>query len=501
MELLLDTITKIAQEYPERDAITLNRQNYTYDMILEATERFRGALAGLGIRRHDRVGILLPNSAHFPIAYYAVLGLGAVAVPLNIMLKSRELAYQLEDSEARAIISWSNFSSQVEKAAENLETLTHRIYLGDGSPSESENMVDLIRTGERLPPSPEVSPDDIAVILYTAGVTGCPKGAELTHHNLAHHAEEFRKHLRITVRDRFLAVMPFYHALGQGMLMNLAFVSGAELVIHSRFHPGDVLKALQEEQITYFLGVPAMYHMISNFPSAQKYETRALRYCLSGGSKLPKELALYFENECGHILMEGYGLSETNSMICLNLATDMGYNGSVGPVIGGTELRIADENGEELSVGDVGEILIRGETVMQGYRGRPESSAQTLREGWLHTGDLGKIDIDGNLYIVDRKDDMILKSGFKIYPREIEGILEQLPHVEEVAVVGVQDPVVGQELKACIVLKNGADLSSGDIIEYCRQQMAAYKCPRIVRFYKELPKAPGGKIQKGELRQ
>jgi long-chain acyl-CoA synthetase len=282
--------------------------------------------------------------------------------------------------------------------------------------------------------------------------------------------------------------------------MNLAFVSGAELVIHSRFHPGDVLRALQEEQITYFLGVPTMYNSISGFPSVTKYETRLLRHCISGGAKLPQQLALYFEQQCGHILMEGYGLSETSSMVCLNTTVDAGYNGSVGAAIRGISVKIVNEEDTELPIGEVGEILIRGETLMQGYRGRPDLSAQALRGGWFHTGDLGRIDIDGNLYVVDRKDDMILKSGFKIYPREIEEVIEQLPHVQEVAVVGVPDPVVGEEIKACIVLKEGADLSSGDILEYCRERMAAYKCPRIVRFYKELPKAPGGKILKSELR-
>lgn len=468
--------------------------------MTEAIDRFRGSLAQIGIRRGDRVGILLPNSPHFPIAYYAVVGLGAIALPLNIMLKARELAYKLEDAEARAIIAWSNFAPEVEKATASLQMLAFRIYLGDQVPSGSLRMVDLIRRGTRMSPSPEVSPDDVAVILYTAGVTGRPKGAELTHRNLAYHAAEFRNLLRITPKDRFLAVMPFYHALGQAMVMNLAFVSGAQLVIQSRFHPGDVLRALREEQITFFLGVPTMYNLIAGFPSAPEYEAPSVRYCLSGGSKLSQETARHFEEHCDHVIMEGYGLSETSSMVCLNTMAGMGYNGSVGRPIPGVDVRIADEDDRELPVGEVGEVLIQGATVMRGYRGQPDRSSQALRGGWFHTGDLGKIDIDGNLYLVDRKDDMILKSGFKIYPREIEEVLEQLPHVEEVAVVEVPDPMVGQEIKACVVLKEGADITSGDIVQYCRERMAAYKCPKLVRFYKELPKAPGGKIIKGELR-
>ncbi|MFH1011631.1 MAG: AMP-binding protein [bacterium] len=500
LERLLDLIAASTRAHPEYAAVTLNNQSYSYEMVFDAADRLRGSLAEIGIRQGDRVGILLPNSPHFPIAYYAILGLGAIAVPLNIMLKARELAYQLEDSEARAIIAWGNFAQEVEKAAAFLETLAFRIYLGDNMPPGSLALLDLIRQGNRLPPSDEVSPQETAVILYTAGVTGRPKGAELTHHNLAYHATELRNRLRMTPKDRLLAVLPFYHALGQGMLMNLAFVSSAELVIHSRFHPGDVLRALQEEQITCFLGVPTMYSLISGFPSAPKYETGLLRYCICGGAKLSQPLALQFEEQCGHILMEGYGLSETSSMVCLNTMADTGFTGSVGSAIRGIDLRIVSENDEELPVGNVGEILIRGETVMQGYRGRPDLSAQALRGGWLHTGDLGKIDIEGNLYLVDRKDDMILKSGFKIYPREIEEVLEQLPHIQEVAVVGVSDPVVGEEIKACIILKDGADLSSGDIIEYCRERIAAYKCPRMIRFYKEFPRAPGGKILKSELR-
>jgi long-chain acyl-CoA synthetase len=501
LELLLDMIAETAAADRGHNIVTWNRQDYSYDAMNDAIERFRGSLAEIGIARGDRVGILLPNSPHFPIAYYAVLGLGAIALPLNIMLKARELAYQLEDAEARAIIAWSNFAPEVEKAVASLDVLGFRIYLGDEAPAGSLRMVDLIRRGTRMPSSPEVSPEDVAVILYTAGVTGHPKGAKLTHHNLAYHAAEFRNWLRISPKDRFLAVMPFYHALGQGMLMNLAFASGAQLVIHSRFDPGDVLQALQEEQITYFLGVPTMYSLMADSSSAQDYRPELVRYCLSGGSKLSQELAGKFEKHCGRTIMEGYGLSETSSMVCLNTMADTGYNGSVGRSIRGVELRIAREDDSELPVGEVGEVLIRGETVMQGYQGRPDLSNQAMRGDWFHTGDLGKIDIDGNLYVVDRKDDMILKGGFKIYPREIEEILEQLPQVREVAVVGVSDPVMGQEIKACVVLKDGADLSSGDILEYCRERMAAYKSPKLVRFYKELPTAPGGKIMKSELRK
>ncbi len=295
--------------------------------------------------------------------------------------------------------------------------------------------------------------------------------------------------------------MPFYHALGQGMLMNLAFASGAQLVIHSRFQPRDVLQALQEERITYFLGVPTMYSLMADDPSAQEYRTESVRYCLSGGSKLSQELAAKFEKHCGRTIMEGYGLSETSSMVCLNTTADTGYNGAVGRPVRGMDLRIAGEDDRELPVDEVGEVLIRGETLMQGYQGQADLTDQAMRGGWFHTGDLGRIDIDGNLYLVDRKDDMILKGGFKIYAREIEEILERLTQVREVAVVGVSDPVVGQEIKACIVLKDGVDFSSGDILEYCRERMAVYKCPKLVRFYKELPKAPGGKIVKSDLRK
>jgi long-chain acyl-CoA synthetase len=494
-------IAETAAANPGRTIVSWNGQDHSYDAMNDAIERFRGSLAEIGIGRGDRVCVLLPNSLHFPIAYYAVLGLGAIAVPLNIMLKARELAYHLEDADARAIIAWSNFAPEVEKAAANLDGLGFRIYLGDEVPAGSLAMVDLIRRGTHMPSSPEVSLDDVAVILYTAGVTGPPKGAKLSHHNLAHHAAEFRNLLRISPKDRFLAVMPFYHALGQEMVMNLAFAGGAQLVIHSRFQPGDVLQALQEERITYFLGVPAMYSLMADDPSAQKSGTESVRYCLSGGSKLSQELAAKFETHCGHTIMEGYGLSETGSMVCLNTAADTGYNGSVGRPIRGVDLRIAGEGDRELPVGEAGEVLVRGETVMQGYQGSPDLTSQAMRGGWFHTGDLGRIDIDGNLYLVDRKDDMILKGGFKIFPREIEEILEQLPQVREVAVVGVSDPVIGQEIKACIVLKDDVDLSSGDILEYCGERMAAYKCPKLVRFYKELPKAPGGKIVKSDLRK
>jgi long-chain acyl-CoA synthetase len=386
------------------------------------------------------------------------------------------------------------------KASEGLEALKHVIFLGDQHYENAKDLTDLISSGSPQEIKMEFGGDHVALVLYTSGVTGRPKGVEITHHSIVHHLNAIQDIFRFSSEDRFLAVHPFFQPIAQAMVLNAGLASGASLVLQARFHPGDVLKAIQDAKITVFLGVPSMYRLIMNFPSIEKCDVKSLKYAISGGSSFPVELMEQFERGFGIPVLEGYGLSESYSFVTVNKMKPGPRAGSVGLPIHGVEVKIFNDDDTELGVDEVGEIVMRGQTVMKGYLNRPEVTRIVLRDGWLHTGDLGRLDFEGYLHLVDRKNDVIIKSGFKIYPREIEAVLEGLPHIQDVAVIGIPDEVMGQEIKACVVLKPGAQITSGEIQEYCKEKMAPYKSPRIVRFYRELPKTPTGKVSKEELR-
>lgn len=501
MKTMVEAFRKCIKEHQASTALVWNGNSVTFAEFGEATHRLANAFLGLGLKKGDRVMIMLPNIPQFPIVYYAILLIGAVAVPINIMLKYREIAFLLDDCEAKMMISWDGFTDEVLRAVSGMEALEHVVFLGDQRIENTLDLTDLISSATADKIDVKVEEDDVALVLYTSGVTGRPKGAEITHGAMSYHLQEIQEIFLFSNDDKFLAVHPFFHPMGQAMVMNVGLCAGASMVLLPRFHPGDVLKAVQEDEATVLLGVPSMYRLIINFPSIDKCDLSSLRYAISGGSNFPDSLREPFEKIFQIPLLEGYGLSEAYSFITINQMKRGIRKGSVGLPIHGTEIRILNENGEEISIDEVGEIAVKGPTVMKGYLNRPEATSIALREGWLHTGDLGRLDFEGYLHAVDRKNDVIIKSGFKIFPREIEGVIEGLPHIQEVAIIGVPDEEMGEEIKACVVLKPGAQITSGEIQEYCKEKMALYKSPKIVRFYRELPKTPTGKVLKEELRQ
>jgi long-chain acyl-CoA synthetase len=466
----------------------------------EAVERFRGSLAALGIGKGDPIGIALPNSPHFVIAHFAVLGLGAISVPINILNKAREISAQIEDIEARAVICWSNLSPEIEKGLAGSESVRHRIYLGDQLPEGVHSLVDMMQQGERLRADNSLSPDDLASVMYSSGVSGHPRGVELTHRNFSEQAHEVGRLLRIRESDRFLGALPFTSIMGLTMSVHMALYHGAELVVVPRFHPGDTLKSLQNDQITVFVGNPSMYSLMSRFPSAEKYDLNKLRYLVSTESKLPETVARDVEEKLKLRVFEGYGSNETCGMVTINLFPGLVTGGTVGQPIGGLEARILDEHGQSSQVGSIGQVALRGPTIARGYYNRPEKTKQAIKDGWLLTGDLGYQDYESNLYITGHTNDVIVKGGFAVYPREVEEVVEGLPHVQEVAAIGIPDPVYGEEIKLCIVLKEGANIGPSEIIEYVKERLAIYKCPKLIKFYKELPHSATGKILRSELR-
>jgi long-chain acyl-CoA synthetase len=499
--MLLKKLERFAEQNPDHVAVAFGGQSYSYAALNTAVERLRGALAAQGITRGDCVAIMLPNCPHFVIAHLAVLGLGAVSVPVNIQHKSREIAWQIEDSEARAFIGWTNLAAEAEKAVPQSESLRVRVYLGDELPEHAASLLEFIQNGERLPSIEDCEESSLAAIMYTAGTGGHPRGVELTHGSFDAQASEMSALLRIRETDIFLGTIPFSGIAGLTMNVHLPLTCGAEMQIQSRFHPGDALECLQNSHVSIFVTNPPALASISSFPAVEKHDLSGLRYVISCECKLTEQIARETEEKLKIRIYEGYGTTESCGIVALNLFPGLTERGSVGQPLPSHELAIWDELGKPAPADTPGQVVVRGPGIMHGYRNRPEKTRQVIQDGWLMTGDRGYLDAHGNLFITGHSSALIIKGGFPVCSYELEEIVAGLPHVKEVAVVGVPDPVLGEEIKACVVLKEGALIGPVEILEYVRERVAAYKCPRTVKLYKELPRTPAGKIIRSHLKE
>ncbi len=345
----------------------------------------------------------------------------------------------------------------------------------------------------------ELDEADTAVILYTSGTTGTPKGAELTHANLLRNAQIARTLFEVDERPITLGALPLFHSFGQTCSMNATMAGAGMLTLIPRFDPGKALEIIQRDRVNIFQGVPTMYGAMLHHPEREQYDTSTLKLCVSGGSAMPVELMRDFEEAFGCKILEGYGLSETSPVASFNHPDQERKPGSIGTPVEGVEMRVVDEESNEVRQGEVGEIVIRGHNVMKGYWNRDDATAETIRDSWLHTGDMAKVDEDGYFFIVDRKKDMIIRGGYNVYPREIEEVLYEHPAVREAAVVGVPHDEYGEEVAAAVALKDGADMTAEQLRDYVKEQVAAYKYPRKVWFVEDLPKGPTGKILKREI--
>lgn len=502
-----------ARNVPERIAVICGEARLTYSEINAKAKRVANALKKIGVEKGDKVALSCPNLPFFPIIYYGILKTGAIVVPLNILLKGREVAYHLADSDAKAYFCFEGtaelpIGEQGFAGFSQTETCKNFILLtlDVNKPSPYENtqtLTEFIADQSAEFETELTDADDTSVILYTSGTTGQPKGAELSHLNVLLNARLSDTMYPRADADVHLITLPLFHSFGQNVQMNAGFYNRATLVLLPRFTPEAALNMMEKHDVTLFAGVPTMYWALLNFPEAEKFDlakiARNLRMCFAGGSPLPLEVIKGFEAKFNTKIIEGYGLSETSPIATFN-KHDASRAGSVGFPVWGVEVRIVDENGNDVAEGELGEIIIRGHNIMKGYYQRPEATAAAIKNGWFYSGDVGRRDAEGYLYIADRVKDMILRGGFNVYPRELEEVLMTHEAVSLCAVVGVPDEENGEEVKAYIVKKAGATISEIEIVEWCKDNMASYKYPRFVEFRENLPMTATGKILKRELR-
>jgi long-chain acyl-CoA synthetase len=490
---LAQLLTETAARHGERPALKLDDSVANYAVLNEGATRIAGLLKEKGLQPGDRVGIMLPNVPYFGVVYYGVLRAGGVVVPMNVLLKGREVEFYLSDSGAKHLFAWHDFGAAAEEGAgaAGAEAILVK-------PGEFEQLVMGAPRAEEDEPREGA---DTAVILYTSGTTGTPKGAELTHANLLTNCVKGARDLgKITAEDVVLGALPLFHSFGQTCCLNAAVSAGACLTLIPRFEPGKALEIIARDGVTLFDGVPTMYHAMLNHPDHESADTSTLRMCISGGSAMPVEVMREFERAFDCIILEGYGLSETSPVASFNHPDRERKPGSIGTPIEGVEMKVVDDDDNEVEPGGVGEIVIRGHNVMKGYWNRADATEEVMKGGWFHTGDMATVDDDGYFFIVDRKKEMIIRGGYNVYPREIEEVLYEHPAVSEAAVIGVPDDSLGEEVGAAVVLKSGEEASAEDIRAFVKERVAAYKYPRRIWFPDELPKGPTGKILKREIK-
>jgi long-chain acyl-CoA synthetase len=489
---LASLLTESAERTPDAPAIRLGDLELSYGELDDRSARLATLLREKGLEPGDRVGVMLPNVPEFPVAYYGVLRAGGVVVPMNVLLKRREIAFYLEDSGAKLLLAWHGFAEEARGGAEDAGAEMIEV--------EPQAFAELL--GDREPESElaDTDEEDTAVILYTSGTTGKPKGAELTHFNLSRNADiSSRTTSNVTAGDVALGALPLFHSFGQTVSMNASLRVGATLTLLPKFDPGEALEIMQRERVTHFYGVPTMYGALLHHPGREECDTSNLRICITGGASMPVEVLRGFEQAFDCELLEGYGLSETSPVSCTNHPGRPRKPGSIGTPIEEVEMKLVDEDDEEVPRGEVGEIVIRGHNIMKGYWQRPEATEEAMRGGWFHSGDMARIDEDGYFFIVDRKKDLIIRGGYNVYPREVEEVLYEHPKIREAAVVGVPHDGWGEEIGAAVVLHEGEELAPEAVSAYVKERIAAYKYPRIVWFMDELPKGPTGKILKREI--
>jgi long-chain acyl-CoA synthetase len=504
-----------ARSHPDRDAVVLGDLRLTYAQVNGFANQVANMLVSRGIEPGDKVAISCPNLPYFPIVYYGILKAGATVVPLNVLLKGREIAYHLEDPDAKAYFCFEGTADlpmgqmghegfgQAERC-EHFFMITADMMAP--SPIEgTETMVQALGGQSAEFESVATEATDTAVILYTSGTTGQPKGAELSHSNMVLNALTCNRLFDslASQHDTHLLVLPLFHSFGQTVNMNAGFATGSTLVLLPRFDAEQAIGLMQKEDITFFAGVPTMYWgllgALNDGVDVEKI-ARNMRRAVAGGSALPVEILKQFKDKFGVQILEGYGLSETSPVATFSDPEQDPRPGSIGVPVWGISVKLVDSDWKTIEGADqVGEIAIRGHNIMKGYYKRAEATAEVMNNGWFKTGDLARRDEDGFYYIVDRAKDMIIRGGFNVYPREIEEVLMTHEAVSLAAVVGVPDESHGEEIKAFVILEEGAGITEDELRDWCKEQMANYKYPRIIEFPSSLPMTATGKILKREL--
>lgn len=487
-----------ATERPDAVVIRADERSLTYGELDRAARGVATSLRERGVSPGDKVALLVPNVPEFTIAYFGILYAGATVVPINVLAAAPEVTYFLEDSGARTLVVHPLFEAAGREGAASLDA---QVLLA--VPGDAPDSIGALAQAEPCDEPHKTSPQDTAVILYTSGTTGKPKGAELTHSNLLLNCAVVVPRLTPPAPDgghRAIATLPLFHSFGQTVIQNGMIATGGSFTLLARFTPEEAFELIERDRLTLFAGVPTMYFALLHHQGERAYDVSSLRACMTGGAPMPVEVMSAFEEKFNVAIQEGFGLSETSPVSSFTMLDKPRKTGSIGYPVWGVEMCIVDDEDQPLPDGERGEICIRGHNIMKGYLNRPEANAETLKNGWFHSGDIGYRDEDGCYFIVDRKKDMILRGGFNVYPREVEEVLYEHPDVVEAAVIGVPHESHGEEVKAVVALGKDAKVSPDELKTFCKDRLAAYKYPRIVEIIDALPKGPTGKILKRELR-
>ena len=497
-------LDQTAQRYPAQTAVILDDTRLSYPQLAAQARKIANILVQKGIRRGDHVAVMVPNTPDFPMIYYGILHAGAAVVPVNVLFQKSEIAHCLRDSGAVAFFAHKAFETQA-AAAFDMAAATCKHFIVSGPhdwtdpPSAGENINSLLDRASCKFDTVQTMPDDTAVLLYTSGTTGAPKGAELTHFNMFFNAYYSGNYITHTKPGEVaLTTLPLFHSFGQTCLMNACVLTGGTMTMLPRFETKKAMEIIQRDKVTLIALVPTMYAFFLN--QEGDFDLSSIRVAVSGGAALPEEVHRAFNERFGITILEGYGLSETSPVASFTREGEEVRVGSIGKPIWGVEMAIRREDGSWAEIEEPGEVVIRGHNIMKGYYRKPEATEAAIIDGWFHTGDIGKVDQDGYFYIVDRKKDLIIRGGMNIYPREIEEVLYAHPKVLEAAVIGVPDPLRGEEVKVYVAPKDDETIEPEEIMAYLQAEMAKYKWPKSIEVIDELPKGPTGKILKRELR-
>ncbi len=500
MGTLIELLNQSTLRSPKHTALVFGDNKIDYRLLSEASKRLAKGLKDLGIQKGDRVAIMLPNVPHFCISYYGILQLGATVVPINIMYNKDEILYELKDSGASLLITWTGFQNQAIPAAEASPECKNILFLGDNIPKGTLALTQIISESSPLNESVAIKDTDLALINYTSGVADAPLGASLSHNSLYSNAVTCGEMFRFTIEDKIIAVLPLFHPLGQTLVLNASISTSSTIILMPRYSPEEIIKVIEKNNVTFMAAVPGIFRNLIEKDTGD-HPLPSLKYCMNYGGKLSNEIIEEFEEKYNTFILQAYGLTEAGPLVTSTRLDRERKTGSVGLPLFGVEIQIRDDLGNQLRPFHSGEIWTRSPNIMMNYYNNPEETNKRVKDGWLFTGDIGYIDDSHHLYIQERKENIIVKGGFQIFPHEVEKVLMDHSDIDEAAVVGVPDQVQGAEVKAFIVVQESKQLSSEDIVKFCRITLPVYKTPKYFEFCSSLPKSPTGRILKRHLQK
>lgn len=498
--MIVERLHEIALKFSEKSAIIFNDHEISYARLIEITDRLANGLKDRGVKEGDRIALLMPNVPHFIFSYYAISKAGAIVAPINYMMEDDEFIGVFQTIAPRMIIYWEGFRNYVMDYLAQAADKPDVIVLGKKNAIDCAELTELI---SRSDATFEIEPPDAsetAIIQFTSGVSEPPKGVELSYRNLYSSVEGFTKFFHLTESDVVAAVLPLYFIFSQNALLNSTLLRGATIVLHSKVDYEKIIQSIEEHKVTLLAGSPNLYQLLVDRTPEPKREN-SLKYCIASWQPLPEALEINFEQKFGRPILNCYSMSETAGIIAANHPSFERRSGAVGMALPEAGIQIHDEHGVPLDRNEIGEIAIQGSTVMKGYWKLPDLTAERLKNGWYYTGDLGKIDDQHNIFLIDKKADVIVKSGFPIYTSEIESIIARHPKVKEVVVLATPHPDHREDVQACIALREGENATSEEIIAFCRDYVPVYKCPQVINFYPSLPRTKMGRIFKRKLQE